>query len=131
MLASIIDIGSKLIDRFAPDPNVAADMKFKMLQARQDGQLKIEEFKHEEAQGQIEINKIEASSTNAFISGWRPFIGWACGCGFVYQLLLQPIIMGVITHTFPTLDMETLMSLLGAILGLGGYRTIEKLRIKK
>ena len=25
---------------------------------------------------QTEINKIEASSSSLFVSGWRPFIGW-------------------------------------------------------
>lgn len=131
MIASIIEIGSKLIDRFAPDPKVAADMKLKMMQSEQEGNLKIEEFRHEEIQGQIDINKIEASSISVFIAGWRPFIGWACGCGFVYQLLIQPIAEGFISGIFPVLDMHTLMALLGAILGLGGYRTYEKINTLK
>ncbi|NUO80835.1 hypothetical protein HUU05_12215, partial [candidate division KSB1 bacterium] len=32
---------------------------------------------------QAEINKIEAAHRSVFVAGWRPFIGWVCGCGFL------------------------------------------------
>ena len=34
---------------------------------------------------QIEVNKEEAKSSNFFVSGWRPFIGWGCGIAFIYS----------------------------------------------
>lgn len=128
MISSIIELGGKIIDKVIPDKAQADTAKLKLLELQQNGDLKLEEFSHNEMMGQIDINKIEAQSSNLFIAGWRPFIGWSCGCGFVYQLLLQPIITGIIDHQFPVLDMNTLIALLGALLGLGGYRTYEKIK---
>ena len=66
-----------------------------------------------------------------FKSGWRPYIGWVCGCGFFYQLLIRPILSWLAQNLWqwspmPGLEMETLMSLTFGVLGLGAYRTYEK-----
>lgn len=45
---------------------------------------------HEANMGQIEINKIEAASTNWFVAGWRPFIGWVSGFGVMWTFVLGP-----------------------------------------
>jgi hypothetical protein len=78
-------------------------------------------------QGQLDINKEEAKNPNLFVSGWRPFIGWVCGVGLAYQFLLYPLLV----NWFPRIvasDMSTLFTLLGGLLGLGGLRTVEKLK---
>ena len=78
-------------------------------------------------QGQLDINKEEAKNPNLSVSGWRPFIGWVCGVGLAYQFLLYPLLV----NWFPRIvasDMSTLFTLLGGLLGLGGLRTVEKLK---
>ncbi len=77
-------------------------------------------------QGQIDINKVEAANPSIFVSGWRPFIGWICGMGLGYQLLVYPWLVGMYPHV-QQLDMGTLITLLGGLLGLAGLRTAEKL----
>ena len=81
-------------------------------------------------QGQIEINKAEASNPSIFVSGWRPFVGWVCGMGLAYSFLGQPLIeWGSINYHFiapPKLDMGDLITILLGMLGLGGLRTYEK-----
>lgn len=84
-------------------------------------------------QGQIETNKVEAANPNMFVAGWRPFVGWVCGTGFAVQFVIAPIaewLAALSGHPvkFPELDMETLLTLLGGLLGLGGLRTFEKLK---
>ena len=84
-------------------------------------------------QGQIETNKVEAANPNMFVAGWRPFVGWVCGTGFAVQFVIAPIaewLAALSGHPvkFPELDMETLLTLLGGMLGLGGLRTFEKLK---
>jgi len=76
-------------------------------------------------QGQLDINKQEAISTNWFVAGWRPFIGWICGVGLGYQFLIFPLLHGYVQGMLP-LDMGTLITLLGGMLGMGGLRTYEK-----
>lgn len=77
-------------------------------------------------QGQLDINKEEAKNPNLFVSGWRPFVGWMCGSGLGYNVLIYPVAIA----WFPKLqqaDMGTLMTLLLALLGMGGMRMYEKL----
>jgi hypothetical protein len=82
---------------------------------------------HEIALKQIEVNKIESASEKWWKAGWRPFIGWVCGVALFFHYIVFPIIG--IWFTMPALDMAGLMPLLFGLLGLGGYRTIEKTRM--
>lgn len=81
--------------------------------------------------GQLEINKIEAASPSMFVAGWRPAVGWTCVSGLGYQVILRPVIQSTIMFWYPQyamvqLEIETLMTLLFGMLGLGAYRTYEK-----
>ena len=81
---------------------------------------------------QAEINKIEAAHRSIFVAGWRPFIGWVCGFGFLWAFLGHPLFEWVVTLygidiTPPELITDSLLELVLAMLGLGGLRTAEKL----
>lgn len=85
---------------------------------------------------QIEVNKIEAANPDKFVSGWRPFIGWVCGAGFAYAVIVRDLLnwgFGIIAlyHPVPVLpspDVTIMFEVLAGLLGLGGLRTYEKLR---
>jgi len=77
-------------------------------------------------QGQLDVNKIEAANPNWFVAGWRPYIGWICGTGLGYQFLVYPILVAFVP-SIVQLDMGTLLTLLGGMLGLGTLRTVEKI----
>jgi hypothetical protein len=125
----IVKIGADLINKLIPDKAQADTAKLKLLELQQNGELKLEEFAHEERIGQIELNKTEAQSSNFFVSGARPSAMWVCSLGFAYSVIIQPIMQGF-GYDFPVLDNEVLMTMLAALLGLGGFRTYEKTRKK-
>jgi len=83
-------------------------------------------------QGQIDINKAEASNPSVFVSGWRPFIGWVCGAACAWNWIGLPMAKMALTIAGHPLDLapanltEMLPVLMG-MLGLGGLRTIEKM----
>lgn len=77
--------------------------------------------------GQLDINKAEATNPNWFVSGWRPYIGWICGTGLGYQFLVYPILIAF-QPKIVQLDMGTLITLLTGMLGLGFARTYEKVK---
>lgn len=84
-------------------------------------------------QGQIDINKVEAASASPFVAGWRPFIGWTCGAAFSYKFVLAPVAALVLTAvghpiTLPVLEFGEMMPVLFAMLGLGAYRSYEKVK---
>lgn len=82
---------------------------------------------------QAEINKIEAQHRSVFVAGWRPFIGWVCGSALAYSFILRDLLAWTIVAGGyelampPELAMDHLITILMALLGLGGYRTFEKL----
>lgn len=84
-------------------------------------------------QGQIDINKAEAASTSLFVSGWRPGLGWVCVVAFTYQFVLYPFIVWYCALKTlpapPALD-SVLWELTFGMLGLGGLRSIDKIKGK-
>lgn len=85
-------------------------------------------------QGQLEINKAEASSPSVFTSGWRPAIGWVCGCALAYTYIGYPFLLWAGALWFPEIKPPVLgndgmlYELLFGMLGLGGLRTFEKVK---
>jgi hypothetical protein len=124
-VTALLDIGGKLIDRIWPNPVEAANAKFELFKLQQSGELS-------QIAGQLRINEVEAASASVFVSGWRPFIGWVCGFGLVYSFIGQPLLAWAsLTWHFaipPTLDLGTLLTILGGMLGLGTLRTVEKVQ---
>ncbi len=81
---------------------------------------------------QLEINKAEAASGSLFKGGWRPCVGWVCAIAFFYHFVGQPVIIFILTVTgveipeLPNFNMNTLLTVLGGMLGIGGLRSYEK-----
>ena len=75
---------------------------------------------------QTEINKLEAQNSNMFVAGWRPAIGWVCALGLLFPFLINPCIQWYSGRPGPELPLEALNELIWAILGLGAYRSVEK-----
>lgn len=83
--------------------------------------------------GQLDANAAEASNPSVFVSGWRPFIGWVCGCGCAWNWIGLPVAKALLAYTGTEIaispaDLSEMMPLLLGMLGLGGLRTMEKIR---
>ena len=125
-VTALLDIGGKVIDRLWPDPVQAAQAKLELIKLQQSGELT-------QIAGQLEINKVEAANPNPFTSGWRPFIGGVCGAGFALPFVVGPVgewisMLGGHPVKFPQLYLGTMMPLLFGVLGLGAFRTAEKMQ---
>lgn len=129
----IFTIGSKILDRVLPDPAQRAAAALEMFRAQQAGEFKELDNQLQRDLSQVDVNKTEAASTSLLVSGWRPAIGWICGAGLCVQFLVGPLCTWGAALTghpivFPQLDMGTLLTLLGGMLGLGSLRTLEKVK---
>lgn len=81
---------------------------------------------HKNAAFQLEVNKTEAAHKSLFVAGWRPFIGWCCGLGLLYSVLLSPLLD--IWFDMPAIDSSILMQTMTGMLGLGALRSYEKVK---
>lgn len=131
----IIPAITQVLDKIIPDPQAAAEAKLRALELAQKGDLAALDAELRLALGQLEVNKAEAT-TDMFRGGWRPAVGWVCVVGLAYQFVLQPLLPWVVAlfgaqvPPLPAIDNETLMVLLTGMLGLGGLRTIERVKGK-
>lgn len=130
-LGSVFDFGAKVIDKVWPDPAQRDAAKLELFKAQQAGEFKEMDQVFELAKAQVNVNAVEAASTDPFTSRWRPFIGWICGAGLGIQFIANPIatwVAALLGHpiAFPALDLGTLMTLLFGMLGLGAMRSLDK-----
>jgi hypothetical protein len=127
MLEALIGPVTGLLDKFIPDADERARLAHEIATMS-------EKHAQELARGQIEINKTEASHKSMFVAGWRPFVGWTCGVALAWHFVGQPLAVFVITYSgveappLPVFEMESLLTVLLGMLGLGGLRTFEKTR---
>ncbi len=125
LLNTLIGPATQLLDKFIEDKDQKAKLAHELA-------TMADKLAHEQQLAQMAINKEEASSGSLFKGGWRPFVGWICGIAFFYHFVCQPLIIfivamsGVDIPELPKFEMNTLLTVLGGLLGIGGLRTYEK-----
>ena len=133
MWPALIPLLGGLLDKLFPDPTAAAAAKLQVMQMAQTGELAQLDAALKMATGQMSINQVEAASSSLFVSGWRPFIGWICGAAFAYKFVLAPAAAFALTAAghpvmLPVLDFTEMSTVLLGMLGIGGLRTLEKIK---
>jgi phenylpyruvate tautomerase PptA (4-oxalocrotonate tautomerase family) len=130
----MLDLLGKLVDPVSDILGKVVEDKDQKARLAHEIATMAERHAQELARGQIEINKEEAKSRNIFIAGWRPFVGWTCGLALFWHFLGLPVTLFVtgwfnLQHPpLPEFDMQSLMTVLLGMLGLGGMRTFEKFK---
>ena len=125
MIQALIGPVTGLLDKFIEDKDAKNAMAHEIA-------TMAERAAHEAAMAQVEVNKAEAQHRSIFVAGWRPFIGWVCGIALAYHFVLAPFIVfgvawfGAEIPELPAFDMDSLMTVLLGMLGLGGMRSFEK-----
>lgn len=121
---------AKIIGLFKIDPTVALQKQVEVqeiqLSMARDAAAQISN----QLQGQLDINKAEASSTDKFTSRWRPAVGYVCGCALFSNFIIAPFFTWATQlagHpiTYPTLDMSVMMPVLLGMLGLTAGHVYE------
>lgn len=132
-LLSLIPVFSQLLDKILPDKGAADAAKLELLKMAQQGELAQINADVTIATAQADINKVEAGSTRLFVSGWRPAVGWICALAVGFKFIGGPALFMVaqaLGHPvdLPVIETSELWPLLLGMLGLGGLRTVEKVK---
>jgi hypothetical protein len=130
-LLALIPLIGDVLDKVLPDAQAASNAKIELVKIAQTGELAQLNADTSLALGQIEVNKAEAQSGKA-AALWRPGAGWVCVAGMGYTFLAQPLLSWVSSiqgwPVPPPIATDTLMVLLTGMLGLGGFRSVEKVK---
>jgi hypothetical protein len=125
IIGPIFELGKSLLDRFFPDPAEKAKAELELVQLMQGNDLKL-------ILAQIEVNAKEAAHPSIWVSGWRPAVGWIGAAALAFSSILYPLLVWVAAakgwNAPPKLDTEVVEYLLYGMLGIGGLRTLEKVR---
>lgn len=135
-VANLAGKAMDMVKGFIPDPKEQARVRAEMekMLAEQDFELQ---------KGQLEINKVEAGSAQWFVAGWRPAVGW-CGVGtLILASWPKAVVLTVfwciqsyhamksgalVLPPYPDLGTGDVIMLLSSMLGIGGMRSLEKIK---
>ena len=118
-LTALIGPATKLIGKFVRDKDKAAQLSHEI-------STMAEKHAQELALAQIKLNTEEAKG-NWFQSSWRPLVGWICALSLAINFMVAPICAGV-GITVPQADMSIMMPLQLGMLGIGGLRSLDKIK---
>lgn len=125
ILGPLLEMGRSILDRVVPDEGKRREAELELLRLAAGGELK-------QVITQLEINAREAAHPSVWVSGWRPAFGWAGCTGFAYATLLQPLLAwGASIKGWPAppvLNLDLLWVVVTGLLGIGGLRSIEKVK---
>ena len=117
MLQALIGPVTGLLDKFIEDKDQKNALAHKLA-------TMADEHAQELAKGQLVVNAVEAAHKSLFVAGWRPFVGWICGVGLLYNVIISQILG--IWFEVPTVDPSLLTPVLMGMLGMGAMRSYEK-----
>jgi len=126
LVGSLVDTVGKVIDSVHTSEEEKGKIK-----------IKLQELENEINSKQMDINLADAQSTATDISGllqrsWRPLIGFSAALAIFWEFVLKNFIVFFLavfeieTLPLPSMNMEQLMPLVMALLGMAGLRTFEK-----
>ena len=128
MLQILLPFLGTVLDKIFPDAQQSAEAKQKLIEMQINGELQA-------LVGQLEINKAEASSGSAYAAGWRPTIGYVCAAALAFSYLINPLLTWAAAF-FPHAGIvppaigidDHLWELMAGMLGLAGWRTMDKIK---
>ena len=107
---------------------------------RLDAEIELAKIDASLLTSQMDVNKAEAGHTSIWVAGARPAILWIGAAAMAWTFVLHPMLVwcwalmqakGWIPQGMPnppTLQSDELWVIISGILGIGGYRTFEKVK---
>lgn len=114
-----------------------------------DNAFKVEVIRLQKEVGKINAqnNIVDSKSDSFYQRGWRPTIAWAVGLGFIWGVLILPILSSItafsillgldpseaekVSQALPVFDSELLFNMVLYLLGYGAFRSYEKKNLDK
>jgi Holin of 3TMs, for gene-transfer release len=127
IIGDVINSVKDLISEVVVDKDKRAELNLELRKIEDQAQARLDA----QILAQTEVNKVEAASSSLFVAGWRPAIGWVGAVALAYSFVVGPMLMWLATlfgykGAMPVFQLQELMTLVMALLGIGGMRTYEK-----
>jgi len=133
----ILSFLGPILDRILPDKNKQLELQNAITLAAMQQEGQALQGQLQLALGQLDINKAEAASGNAYAASWRPTIGYVCAIALAFHYLINPLMLWIVVLTHaainpPDIQLDnSLWQLMFGMLGLGAMRSYEKVQSVK
>ena len=125
-ITMLLPLLGDVLDRVLPDDKSKEQAKLEMAKmALESRTIELNAIRDVDV-AQAQVNAAEAS-TDLFRGGWRPLAGYVSVLGLAYQFLAYPLLSGFYPE-MKAINSDDLMMLLFGMLGLGVYRSYEKVK---
>jgi hypothetical protein len=130
-IAMLLPLLGDVLDRVLPDDKTKEQAKLEVARmALESRTIELNAVRDVDV-AQAQVNAAEAS-TGGFASTWRPAAGWVTVLALAYQFLIYPFLVWYSTTNNipapPSVMNDDLWVLVFGMLGLGAYRTFEKVK---
>jgi hypothetical protein len=130
-IAMLLPLLGDVLDRVLPDDKSKEQAKLEVARMALEGRtIELNAIRDVDV-AQAQVNAAEAS-TGGFASTWRPAAGWVTVLALGYQFLIYPFLVWYSTTNNipapPSVMNDDLWVLVFGMLGLGAYRTFEKVK---
>lgn len=132
LLGPVFDIIKQALSGLGLDPEAKARAQQQAFEVLTNGTFD-QKSDQALALAQIDVNKADAAGS-AMQRNWRPAVGWICGMALAWDNVVKPMVIFGIAASghqvppLPNLSTDQLYGVLFGLLGLGGMRTVEKIR---
>lgn len=133
LFGPVFDIIKQVLGGLGLDPEAKATAQKQALEVLINGTFD-QQSNQALALAQIKVNEEDSAGQSPMQRNGRPFILWTCGVALAWDTVLRPVLAytavaaGHPLPEIPNLSTDQLYGLLFGILGLGGYRTVEKIK---
>lgn len=97
--------------------------------------MRVQEIEASLVQAQLAINLADAQSGSGFRGGARPMAMWVCVAAMLYDTVIRAMVPWVLqvagvqgVPPLPEVGGASMDAIMWGLLGLGGYRSLEKIR---
>lgn len=133
LLGPVFDIIRQVLGGLGLDPAIKEKAQAQALDVLTNGT-----FDQKAAQAvtlaQLDVAKADAAGQSSMQRNGRPFIVWVCGVALAWDTVARPMLTYVAVmagHSLPelpNLSTEQLYTIIGGVMGLGVFRTVEKVK---
>tara|TARA_A100001035_G_C27739362_1_gene480749 strand:+ start:941 stop:1342 length:402 start_codon:yes stop_codon:yes gene_type:complete len=121
-IESVAAVANNVLDKFVADKDLKQKLEHELQMELQKANI-----------AQIQVNQEQAKHSSLFVSGARPAIMWVCCLGLLWSFFIAPIMNWFLfiydsSIPLPEINTEGLLTLTLSLLGLGGFRSYEKMK---
>tara|TARA_R100001126_G_scaffold33568_1_gene18878 strand:+ start:7235 stop:7636 length:402 start_codon:yes stop_codon:yes gene_type:complete len=121
-IESVAAVANNVLDKFVADKDLKQKLEHELQMELQKANI-----------AQIQVNQEQAKHSSLFVSGARPAIMWVCCLGLLWSFFIAPIMNWFLfiydsSIPLPEINTEGLLTLTLSLLGLGGFRSLEKMK---